>query len=38
MTIELTDQQKIKLLNSDDVYSVMQEIPGLTKEEIEKIK
>lgn len=26
MTIKLTEEQKIKLLNSDDVYSVMQDI------------
>ena len=26
MTISLSEQQKIKILNSDDVYNVMQEI------------
>ena len=37
MTIELTDQQKIKLINSDDVYSVMQEIL-LREEKIDQEK
>jgi DNA repair protein RadC len=37
MTIELTDEQKIKLLNSDDVYSVMQEIL-LREEKIDQEK
>lgn len=37
MTIELTDQQKIKLLNSDDVYRVMQEIL-LREEKIDQEK
>jgi DNA repair protein RadC len=37
MTISLTDEQKIKLLNSDDVYSVMQEIL-LREEKIDQEK
>jgi DNA repair protein RadC len=37
MTIELTDEQRIKLLNSDDVYSVMQEIL-LREEKIDQEK
>jgi DNA repair protein RadC len=37
MTIELTDEQKIKLINSDDVYSVMQEIL-LREEKIDQEK
>ena len=37
MTIELTDEQKIKLLNSDDVFSVMQDIL-LREEKIDQEK
>jgi DNA repair protein RadC len=37
MTIELTNEQKIKILNSDDVYSVMQEIL-LREEKIDQEK
>ena len=37
MTIELTEEQKIKLLNSDDVYSVMQDIL-LREEKIDQEK
>ena len=37
MTIELSDQQKIKLLNSNDIYSVMQEIL-LREEKIDQEK
>jgi DNA repair protein RadC len=37
MTIELTNEQKIKILNSDDVYSVMQEVL-LREEKIDQEK
>ena len=37
MTIDLTEEQKIKLINSDDVYSVMQEIL-LREEKIDQEK
>ncbi|MBL1275832.1 MAG: hypothetical protein COB30_007070, partial [Ectothiorhodospiraceae bacterium] len=32
MNIELTDQQKIKIINSEDVYAIMQKV--LLREEI----
>ena len=37
MTISLSEEQKIKILNSDDVYSVMQEIL-LREEKIDQEK